>query len=488
MNPSIIQQRMLSVWKIYHSFDESTQHLFWTSWNVALGALQKARYRWQVVHGPLQALQAYLLDYDFDLSNGKSWKRTGYGGIPDCVLSLEESWPLIQHKLQEEFRWQRLLRLTRHEGCRDLERQLDWQVSHVIQKYTDDRLGPALRALHQGTLHGLSGTCPLCGVELTFKHVLWECQFWTGKAKELPEQWKQRLAAGTEPELWQRGTAQSIFYIQKGGVGTFVTEGLWTPQEVRPLLFGKQEVDSNDTRRAFQQDADRLAKRFAHESRNEEILDLQKHIDEDVAGARMRILLEDRSHFLHQSQKGHMDHRWCNKRRPSWNSCWRFPLKEGTSGRSTGPEFDVSKSLMGELRPALTSQCEQATPQTRPKQTRFEIIGDLISAQEGVQPGVHHLRLDKAYLRCTECKSYILARCREDAFNTFVGSPCHVGLLTDSQWSGHPSHTVMRQGSNLSCLRCHGRCKISEQSIELTEKLRKPCQQGGSQDPRRWFN
>ena len=70
LGDSIIQQHLHSVWKIYHSFDESAQHLFWTSWNVALGALQKVRYRWQVVSGPLQALQAYLLDYDFDLSAG----------------------------------------------------------------------------------------------------------------------------------------------------------------------------------------------------------------------------------------------------------------------------------------------------------------------------------------------------------------------------------------------------------------------------------
>ena len=378
-------------------------------------ALQKAKYRWQVVHGPLQALQAYLLDYDFDLSNAKAWKRTGYGGIPDCELSLAESWPLLNHKLQEEFRWQRLLRLTRYEGCHDLERQLDWQISHVIQKYTDDKLGPALRALRQGTYHGVSGTCPLRGVDLTFKHLLWECKFWHGKVKDLPAQWKQRLEAGTEPELWQRGMVQSIFYIQEGGMGTFVTEGIWTPNDtfdvppghaltlavaqtckevrhkrfvfaialyhvfskqrkaalkgivpgkatkaravfyglkhlalhvkdkvniginvhavwrawsptrayeafpdlyqgldfedfdqVRPLLFAKSEVDSNETRKAFQDDADRLAKAFAHASRNEEILDLQRHIDEDtrdvlhIAGARMDILMKDRSHFLHQ--------------------------------------------------------------------------------------------------------------------------------------------------------------------------------------------
>ena len=84
---SIILQHIHTVWKVFHAFDESAQHLFWICWNSALDILLKAKYRWQVVTGPLQALQAYLLDYDFDISNGKLWKRTGYGGIPDCWLA-----------------------------------------------------------------------------------------------------------------------------------------------------------------------------------------------------------------------------------------------------------------------------------------------------------------------------------------------------------------------------------------------------------------
>ena len=106
-----------TVWKLYHAFPEGAQHLFWTSWNTALGVLLKAKYRWQVVSGPMQALQAYLLDYDFNVSNGKQWKRTGYGGFPDCLLSLEDCWPVLLQKLNVEFKWQRLLRLTRYEGC-----------------------------------------------------------------------------------------------------------------------------------------------------------------------------------------------------------------------------------------------------------------------------------------------------------------------------------------------------------------------------------
>ena len=163
-------------------------------------------------------------------SSQDHFRRTGYGGIPDCILSLEDGWPELLHKLQTEFRRQRLLRLTGYEGCHDLERPLDWQVSLTLQQMAEKN-GPALRALHQGTLHGQQGHCPLCGEDLTFTHLLWQCRFWKGKVKDIPEQWKQRLAAGTEPELWQRGMVQSIFYIQEGGMGTFQHEGTWTMEE-----------------------------------------------------------------------------------------------------------------------------------------------------------------------------------------------------------------------------------------------------------------
>ena len=142
---------------------------------------------------------------------------------------------------------------------------------------------------------------------------------------------------------------------------------------------------------------------------------------------------------------------------------------------------------MTELRPALTSSCEQAVPSSAPKKTRFEVINDLISAQSEVQQGVHHLRLDKAYLRCSECHLYILARCREDAFASFVGSKCHVGLVESSAWTGHPSHVVMRRGMQLSCSRCGGRGKIVEGTIQLTDKMTRRCVMAGATDLRQWF-
>ena len=118
--------------------------------------------------------------------------------------------------------------------------------------------------------------------------------------------------------------------------------------QVRPLLFGKKEVDSNETRKAVQEDAERLARRFAHESRNEDILDLQRHIDEDtrdvlhVAGARMDILLKDRTHFLHQSQKGQNA-----QKVPFLSSSSRYPVREATFGMFTDLESAASIAVRG---------------------------------------------------------------------------------------------------------------------------------------------
>ena len=239
---SIILQHLHTIWKVYHGFPENKQHLFWTSWNTALGALHKAKYKWQVVSEPLQALRAYMMDLDFDISDGQKWKRTGYGGIPDCVLSPTDPWPLLHHKLTQEFRWQRLLRLTRYDGCHDLERPLDWMISQHIQRTTSEAIATGLRAFHQGTLHGLTGHCPLCGVELTFIHLLWQCSFWQGRVKPLSKEWTNCLEVGTDPELWQRGLVQRIFYEPEEGSSTLEGTGVW--KELGHLRLQKGHICS----------------------------------------------------------------------------------------------------------------------------------------------------------------------------------------------------------------------------------------------------
>lgn len=101
-----------------------------------------------------------------------------------------------------------------------------------------------------------------------------------------------------------------------------------------------------------------------------------------------------------------------------------------------------------------------------------------MQAQDGVQAGVHHLRLDKAYLRCTDCKSYIsyiLARCNEVALNSFVGEACHVGSLAPELWFGHVTHAKCRAGNWVECTKRHAKARISEEHVELNDRLKRRC-------------
>ena len=117
-------------------------------------------------------------------------------------------WPELAMKLQQEFKWQRLIRLTKYNGCEHLEQPLDWTMSHKMQRTTSGRLACALRAFHQGTLHGFKGQCPLCGVELSTVHLIWECSYWQGRVKDIPDEWKDRISQNIEPEIWNRGLSQ----------------------------------------------------------------------------------------------------------------------------------------------------------------------------------------------------------------------------------------------------------------------------------------
>ena len=607
---SIILQHIHTVWKVYHTFDESAQHLFSIGWNLALDLLLKAKYRRHDVTGPMQALQAYFLDYDFDISNGKLWKRTGYGRIPDCEIRLVDGWPDLQHKLLEEFRWQRLLRLTRYQGCHDLERPLDWTVSLSAQKMRAERQSTALRAFHQGTLHGQEGSCLLCGEDPTFIHLLWQRSFWEGRVKALPTQWQEGLRVGTDPELWNRGMTQSLSYIQDGGMATNVqrrralgepgnfhfatghacsvaialickdprrkryvfaicvhqvltkervasltgicpgkatrnraffyapkhlsmhvsdkvhvaifSHSVWKMwswmaayehfldlcqdleredfDQVRLRLFSSHKIDSNHNRKLFQKDTQAKAKQAALLAWPEEILDLQRHVDEDTrdilfaAAERMDILLRDKSHFLHkkdqvdspakvrliQQKRDLLAH---SLARPDQHGHQWKPFRSAVQCSLCKTRFHA-KSLLKEIKEGLSTPCSNATPNKEIRKTRFEVIHDLLEAQ-GTPPGEHFLRLDKAYLRCQQCRSYMLARASEEQFTRFdCGLPMPSRPLEASKWTGHPTHEMQRLGATLECIHCRAKTKMVNEKVELTGKLKASCGRPRSKDLR----
>lgn len=83
------------------------------------------------------------------------------------------------------------------------------------------------------------------------------------------------------------------------------------------------------------------------------------------------------------------------------------------------------------------------------------------SAASGSERCTREFTASPAYLRCTECRRYILARCNQDAFNTFVGEACHVGPLPPALWHGHVTHTMVRTGAQATCTRCKIKARVT---------------------------
>lgn len=88
-------------------------------------------------------------------------------------------------------------------------------------------------------MRGQSGSCPQCGADLSFTHLLWECKFWDGKVKALPAEWFHRILHSIEPELWKRGMAQNLFRERRGGMSAFKGTGLWHDLKATHLKQGQ---------------------------------------------------------------------------------------------------------------------------------------------------------------------------------------------------------------------------------------------------------
>ena len=275
-----------------------------------------------------------------------------------------------------------------------------------------------------------------------------------------------------------------------------------TLTHVWPLLFSTKELAQNEMRRVTQADAQKLANKTGKLFEPKEILDLQSHVDDDAheillsAGERMSILLKEKTHFMHRKEESIKDKiPLIQQKKELLADLLSKPSPAGHQWQAfrSGIQCGLcklryhSKSLVAELKEANAKPCQSAPSKTEPKLTRMEVIHALVSGQQGPKKGIHHLQLDRAYLRCTECRSYILARTNEESFNRFIGEPCHCGPLEPSLNTAHVTHTLARHGMSVECTRCHGRTKIVENLLVLTTKMRQRCSSTPSKDLRQMF-
>ena len=201
-----VERQLKAMHQLVRAWPEKQRGELMSAWRVSWRRLQAAAHPWMVVAGPMAALQVYFLQMGWDASVLDDWIRPAKGLRPPNQMSLDAPWPYLQRLLQQEQRQQRAWRIQELEHCFPLMHRPDWTVYHKVSKGLKGAERAALDAWTQGSLRthdaGVRVMCPLCGVPVTMKHLVWQCQY---HEDELPRDWQERIQANEDAMLWARG-------------------------------------------------------------------------------------------------------------------------------------------------------------------------------------------------------------------------------------------------------------------------------------------
>lgn len=259
---------------------------------------------------------------------------------------------------------------------------------------------------------------------------------------------------------------------------------------IRPLLFMAhlQQEEGMKTRKALQKAISHRAKLRAAQETPRDFLAYQKAIDEDlgdillVAAERMDILLREPTHFLKKKTEETMisstkvplvqqrkDMISYLLQRPDQQGHDWQPHRSGAQCKNCRTAVHA-KSMLQEIKKVTETACAAPLVARPVKTPRMTVIQQLLEAQDRPQAGVHFLKLDKAYSRCTQCRAYTLARTSQTAFDT-LGEPCLSGPLPPSMWNGSQTHTMVRCGCAQQDPRRHsGDLQTTEGSLSMQVK------------------
>ena len=118
-------------------------------------------------------------------------------------------------------------------------RRPDWTVYHRMMRKLKGVGRAAIDAWTQGSLRthtaGDRVVCPMCNVQVTMKHLIWECQY---HEQPLPASWVQDIQANENTMLWSRGLIEVPDYRLPVGMDSLGVHGLFAhgwPIRVTPV-------------------------------------------------------------------------------------------------------------------------------------------------------------------------------------------------------------------------------------------------------------
>ena len=243
---------------------------------------------------------------------------------------------------------------------------------------------------------------------------------------------------GTMSRPWMRFLMASNMFIED--------------DETLKLLYHPDFLDQGATRgdqmpKTLHQDALAAAKEWAKDLYPQDALLYQQAVDADVhdilseAGERLYVILTDKDFINKDHGLFSKEYKEKNQKRPlleqkrqlvkailanptHQDHAWR-PYRSGVQCRQRKTRLHC-KSTIDQLKQEPQEPCSRAIPRKKTnKLTRMELIDKILEEGPDQLSTDHELWLDKAYLRCKKCRTYLLASTNEEADS----SPCHHGPL-----------------------------------------------------------
>ena len=122
------------------------------AWQVTKDRLKQAKHPWQVVKGPVAALQCYLNDRGWDTTHYDRWTKQGANGEEDfraqhaCIMALH-----VKEELQRAQVRERITNIQKRTMLQEVQQPLDWTPWKRLASQSNPRTKLALQTWRQGS-------------------------------------------------------------------------------------------------------------------------------------------------------------------------------------------------------------------------------------------------------------------------------------------------------------------------------------------------
>ena len=199
---TIIGQHFATLGKLVASWPVEHKDHMEAAWATTWETLKQKQYPWKTAAGPLGAAAAYLLSLGWQAPSLKNWKQTSGQVKPWNFTQVEDRYAILQ-AMQAQIIQDRKRRIAKSYQCPELEQGIDWYGAKLSIKGTG--MQKPCQTLWQGALRaGKDAWCARCEKPCSYKHLMWECDWWADNLQE-PSNFPELRAKYPGEALWTFG-------------------------------------------------------------------------------------------------------------------------------------------------------------------------------------------------------------------------------------------------------------------------------------------